>query len=418
MKRTVSDDLIPNLKNLSREFINAMKEIMYDKYYPNFYFEFREDKVFTYMKKIIIDFYGEDYYNSEYKMMIDDLKNKNYDNNKPVLIINDYKKFLSLLLLIYKEVVKQFFIRTSYSSCPFPRFEIGNYLKNIWLRMTPLDFNDPLIFLKNEYLMLIDQTLSKYNDEQILGKLKSFNDDIITIKNIISHNWDENSKELRIKIFDNDNYDSCYYINLPVVRYGIYSSNGKKICRIGSIQNIEFYKDSLSKYVDKVRYKLNSNIDKEYIEKVEPKNILSLSILIDILNKEGIYDIEIPSMYVLDYEYHRKYYKKLLDKFNEEWTLDKKKNLPRYYDDDKKQLSKVYKKQDLISEIKIERLIKTIERLMIHYNTFKIKSYPNELDNKFHIEFKPFTKDNINNDILKEIYDLVENSYKNMVLHK
>ena len=123
-------------------------------------------------------------------------------------------------------------------------------------------------------------------------------------------------------------------------------------------------------------------------------------------------------MYVLDYEYHRKYSKKLLDRITEEWTLDKKKNLPRYYDDDKKLLSKVYKKQDLISEIKTERLLKTIERIMIHYNTFEIKSYPNELDNIFHIEFTPFTEDNIDNDILKEIYILVGNSYENKSLHK
>ena len=31
MKRTISDDLIPNLKNLSREFINAMKDFAVDQ---------------------------------------------------------------------------------------------------------------------------------------------------------------------------------------------------------------------------------------------------------------------------------------------------------------------------------------------------------------------------------------------------
>lgn len=421
MNVDIPNDLIPNLMNVSREFINVVKEIMYDKYYPNFYFEFREEEAYIFIKQVITKFYGIDYYNSEYKEMLDDLKNKKYDNNKPVIVISNYKKFLTLLVNIQKEVVKDFIMKNPYKSTSFPRYEMINNLKNIWLRMTSLDFNNPLDFLKKEYLMLYDDSLSEYKNEKYLGSVSSLDNNILTVKRNISKSYNECCKEIQIRLYDKKCYNPDYpynYAELPVIRYGIYTKNGKKICKIGSIQNVASYEYDFVKYINKERYKLNSNIDDEYIKKVEPKSVLSLSIFIDILNKEGIYDIEIPSMHVLDYEYHKKYYKYQLIKLMKDWDLESRKKYPINYKEDIDKLSKVYKKEDIISEIKTERFIKTIERIMIHHNVFKIKSYPLEVDDMFHIEFMPFSKDNIDNDILKEIYDLIDNNYRNKEIYK
>ena len=64
MNVDIPNDLIPNLMNVTREFINVVKEIMYDKYYPNFYFEFREEEAYIFIKQVITKFYGIDYYNT------------------------------------------------------------------------------------------------------------------------------------------------------------------------------------------------------------------------------------------------------------------------------------------------------------------------------------------------------------------
>ena len=60
-------------------------------------------------------------------------------------------------------------------------------------------------------------------------------------------------------------------------------------------------------------------------------------------------------------------------------------------------------------EIKTEGIIRKFERILYHYSNGKINSYPGELDNYMHLNI-PVVKDSneINGDILKEIYNLVK----------
>lgn len=273
--------------------------------------------------------------------------------------------------------------------------------------------------------MIKDNTFEKYDEETYLGKLKVLDDNIICIKNGIARTWDENLREIEIKIYDKRYYNNKELFNrphytLPAIRYGIYEKSGKKVCYIGSVQNkgksladkeIEGKQD-INKKIERKKYKVNEGVPEENKDKVEPKNILALSLFIDILSKEGITNIEIPSIYVLDYEYHEKRSKKLLEDLKKEWTEDRKKRSPLQYKEEEHYLKHNYNKQDLISEIKTERMIKNFERILYHYPNGKIVSYPGELDSFLHLNIPVIkSKDDINGEILKDIYQLVEEKY-------
>ncbi len=123
-------------------------------------------------------------------------------------------------------------------------------------------------------------------------------------------------------------------------------------------------------------------------------------------------------MYVLDHEYHRKRNKYLLREFKQEWTevdywdreeRQKKEKYPEDYQKAYEIFMKMFRKQDLISEIKTERLLLTARRLLNHYPKANITAYPEEMDNYMHLQI-PVVKDenDINGDILKEFYNLVQ----------
>ena len=130
------------------------------------------------------------------------------------------------------------------------------------------------------------------------------------------------------------------------------------------------------------------------------------------LSKEGISEIEVPSMLVLDYEYHTKRSIQAKAQFDKEWTKEKIQKRPEAYQRDLQFLGMNYNKQDTISEIKTERLLYTVKRLLSHYPDGKVLSYPGDSDSLLHLSIPPIkNKSDINVDILKSMYSLVDNTY-------
>ena len=118
--------------------------------------------------------------------------------------------------------------------------------------------------------MIKDTTFDKYDKETYLGKLDFLDNNIICIKNGIARTWDETSREIEITIYDKKYYNNAKlfdrpHYTLPVIRYGIYEKDGKKICYIGSIQNkSDDYKESdLKKKVNRKKYKVNDGVPEE-----------------------------------------------------------------------------------------------------------------------------------------------------------
>lgn len=414
-KGTVAESWKPTFENVTREFITeTLYKILFDKYIPNFKFEFREDEAINFIENVLRDYSEQyDFYKEKSQKILQAIKQKSDKNTTtPVMVVNNYKKFFELLRQFYEKDIELYFLRTGMSG--FPRYEKDNCFEQIWLRATPDDFNNPEEFLKKQVDMINDSTFEKYDEETCLGKIKFLDDHILCVRNCIARTWDENSREIEMTISDKDDYYHKDAFNrqsytLPVIRYGIYEKDGKKVCFIGSIQDkSDSYKEtSLSKKVNRKRYKANEGISEEDTYHVEPKNILALSIFINLLSKEGITEIEVPSLYVLDYEYHKKRNGSILADFKIEWTEEDIKKYPDLYKRACYYFERSYKKQDLISEIKTERLLLTFRRLLQHYHNGSVTSYPGEADSFMHLHIPIVKSENdINGSVFKELYEL------------
>ena len=411
-KGIVEEGLKPTFENVTREFITeTLYKILFDKYIPNFKFEFREDEAIDYIEKVLKDYYGS--YKEKMQKILQTMKQKSdKETTTPVMVVNNYKKFFELLRQFYEKDIELYFSRTG--MLHFPRFEKNNCFEQIWLRATPDDFNNPEEFLKKQVDMINDSTFEKYDEETCFGKIKFLDNHILCVRNCIARTWDENSKEIEMTIYDKDDYYNKdefnrQYYKLPVIRYGIYKKNGKKVCSIGSIQDKSdsYEQTSLSKQINRKRYKANEGISEEYTYHIEPKNVLALSIFLNLLSKEGITEIEVPSLYVLDYEYHEKRNETILEDFKTEWTEEGIKKDPDLYKKACYYFERCYKKEDLISEIKTERLLLTFRRVLQHYHNGSITSYPGDVDSFMHLHIPIVKSENdINGVVFKELYKL------------
>jgi len=414
-KGTVAECWMPTFENVAREFItDTLYKLLFSEEIPNFRFDFREYDAINFIENILNSYSDEyDFYKEKFKKILETLKQKSDDSlETPMMIVNDYKQFFELLRQLYEKQIELYFLRTQNSA--FTRYEKNNLFEQIWLRATPNDFNNPEEFLRKQVDMVNDNTFQKYDEETCLGKVEFLDNNILCVKNSIARTWDENSREIEFKIYDKDYYNNKELFNrpnyeLPVIRYGIYEKDGKRICSIGSIQDQSdsYEKSTLDKKMDRKRYKVNEGIADEDTYKVEPKKLLALSIFINLLHIEGITEIEVPSLYVLDYEYHVKRNKKILSEFEEYWTEDEIKKYPKQYKRAKYYLERGLEKEDLISEIKTERMFKTFKRLLKHYLKGSIKSYPGDIDNCMHLSIPVVrNKKDINGSVFIELYEL------------
>lgn len=415
---TVADSLKPTFKNVTDEFITCtMNQILFNQEKANFRFCFKEPEAIDFIEKVLQDYSKQHKWSAEQnKKVLETIKQVSNENELPVMIVSDYKEFFEQLRQFYEEDIALYFKRTGASG--FPVWEMKNCFEQIWLRATPEDFNDPENFLRKQVQMIKDKTFAKYDKETYLGKVACLDNNILCIQNQVARTWDETSRAMEITIYDKNYYDTVQMIKrpsytLPVIRYGIFERDGKKVCHIGAIQNKEYdEEDSLHKKVDRAKYKVNKDVDRSETDKVEPKSLIALSIFINLLSQEGITKIEAPSLYVLDHEYHIKKGKQFMSELKDEWPEEDIKRLPSAYERHLRAVERTYGKEDLISEIKSERFMKLFNRLLHHYPNGQVESYPSELDSNFHITIPHIkNKNEINNNMLCELYGLVEKQY-------
>lgn len=420
----IAESLKPTFKNVAKKFItDTMYKLLFDETLPNFRFDFRENEAIEFIETVLKEYSKRyDFYYEETDLILQCLKNKDFSDDLPVMIIHNYKEFFEQLKNYYEQDIELYFQRTGSSG--FSSYEQTNCFEQVWLRATPENFINPECFLKKQAEMLKDSTFDKYNSETYIGNLARFGNHPICVQNKVARTWDENSKEFKITIYDKSKYNNKLlfdrpHYTLPVIRYGIYEKHGKRVCNIGSIQDKTFSDtpdECLLTTVKEARASLNKGkLRKEnYLEKVEPLKLLSLSIFTNFLNKEGITEIEVPGMYVLDYDYHSKRSLQVKDQFDKEWTEVKKQKRPESYKRDLKYLSMNYNKQDIISEIKTERLIYTVKRLLSHYNNSRVNSYPGDVDSLLHLSVPPIKqKSDINGELLQDMYSLIDSIYIN-----
>ena len=421
--KKIEEDLKPTFENVALEFVTSiMEEILFNENEVYFKFDFREKEALDFIQKQLNKYTRKnDAFKEGSDKIMNALKEGVKDNEEtPVMVVRDYKKFFEYLRQIYEKNIELYFQRTENTS--FPKYEMINCFLDIWLRATPADFNNPELFLKKQADMMKDTTFKKYDDETVLGEAPFLKDMIITVKNSVSRTWDEAFRQMDIVIYDKERFEdpNARYVPrylLPVIRYGIYEKDGKKVCHIGSIQNasLRHDKNDVYKKLNRKKFTVNDEVPEEYTDRIEPKNILALSIFVSMLNKENITDIEVPSMYVLDYQYHEIRNRNLLEKFNKKWTPELQKSESTWFEIEKDILKTSCASPDLVSEIKTERLIKNFERVLFHFPKGKITSFPDDADNYLHINI-PIVKEkgDIKGKAVRQMFDLVAEQYEDL----
>lgn len=381
-----------NLDTIIKFFIdNCFYDLLYDENeMTNISFDFKEKEARAAINKIIIE-------NIEVKINEKDKIFKainNVDYNKPVVEINDYKLFFYSINK-YVCTLYNTYMNNCYKDENRVLFTFQLILKYIWLRMTPEDFKNPENFFIKNIEMVENNTFDEYyNNDGILLKL----DDKyhVGVRNRFASTFDEENKEIELYIKSNDN-EKDY---LPVIRYGIYKKDGKTICEIGSIQTKNHIDDTKLEVVNDYRRELNRKVPGELKQNVEPRKVLALILFIKLLQDNNIDEISIPSMYVLDYDFHYIMERIDDDVFNIHWT-DYLINL--YRDEYEIELHKhlnAVNKVDIICNNKSTDYIKLFERLLYHLPDIKIIEYPGEVSNYMRISLPKY---NITQGIVKKL---------------
>ena len=390
MNIEVDDDKV---YEVATRFIDG---IMYDLLYDeaeiaNVSFDFREWDARSYLKTLILESIDKNI--TEKSKIFYALDNIDY--SKPVIEVSNYKLLFNLLFdYIYKlstvdenkDTLEQFWLNTAFT------------FKYIWLRMTPDDFKNPELFLYKSVCMLNDNTFIDYNKKKVLDD-KIDDKYNVCVLDRYAAGYDESPKEVLFSLFRNNEANI-----LPVVRYGIYEENNNKVCEIGSIQDKDSkYNKSiypgLDKSINRFKYKLNDGVDNLLIQDIKFNKLLSLLLFIKLLKSRDINYIRVPSMYVLDYEYHEKFDKRIKFEFENRW--DRKVITPDECDKLYLEYLSRINKQDFISKAKTTDFIRLFERLIYHIDDVDILSYP--MDTSSYFDFKINSYDNVRGKTIKKI---------------
>ena len=370
--------------------LNIMPTIMFDKYeIPNVSFDFKEKEGKEFVLNIIKDHIEK--HLLEKKKLYENILNPDF--SKPVIEVSNYKLFFKYIYKLYYSYLNS----VNKKDIPY-ELEFISLYKYLWLRMIPEDFTNIENFLLKQIKIFEDNT---FINQDVREVYKSINDYDINIENRISKHYDEAPKEMLFTISNNNNE-----ISLPLVRYGIYQKDNEKVCEISSIQMVKQiddydYDKLLTKNINKLRYKFNDGVNKDLIDDVEPKKLMSLLLFIKLLKDNNISLIHVPSLYVLDYEFHKKRNDVIEDLFKSEWSAFNQVKYPAQYENALKEYYDEVNKQDLISSNKSTNFIHLFERLLYHIKDIDILEYPTEVSS--YLKFRINSLDNINNDYVRKL---------------
>jgi len=294
---------------------------------------------------------------------IEFLKNSiNY--NYPTIYIKNHINFFTYLTEITNNNLK---MHKKYNEYKPSRQYLIYILKRIWLRMGPNDFNNVELFLERQLNFIKSTLFLEYKDFRKNNIVNTFENYKVSANNTLNRTWDEANNCMSFKVLTEDISHT-----LP----GIYYDTSDDTCYIYAIQNN--IKDNKNKEINKLIYK-------KYRGNGQPNKVYALKLFINLLKEKNIKYIKIPTLQVLNYDYHEILSKKAEASFKKEWSqkrleelkkLSKKEyeNMMYYYNIDKIWYNHVVNKKDEISKIKTEDLINLIYRIVNEDNELKIIS--------------------------------------------
>lgn len=291
----------------------------------------------------------------------------NYDY--PTIYIKDHIKFFTYLTLITNNIIKQY---NKYNFDRISRQQLIYILKRIWLRMGPNDLNNIEEFLYKQLIFSSNDTFEEYKfDIKNAHFIDNYHDYKVTVENGLNNTWDESTKYISFKILtENISHD------LPKIYYDVFNN----CCYLYAIQN--------DKKANK-NPEINKLIYKEFRGNSQPNKVYALKLFINMLKKKGFKTIKVPTLQVLNYDYHKILSNKEKEIFKKYWTSDYIKNLTQYeeeiYIENLNWYNHVVDKEDTISKIKTEDLIKIVYRIV---NEDKELYITNDIDTSDTIDIK------------------------------
>ena len=166
--------------------------------------------------------------------------------------------------------------------------------------------------------------------------------------------WYEANK--KISIFIKDDSNRCC-LHLPEIYFQTIDENGKKICYIYAIQTSKYEKYwNKDNMIEDSLIHIKRQLRNKY---VNYKFVLALEIFIKILRENDFYDIKVPLLQLLNYDYHinmSESYKNKIALLNAAIS-EGRGTYDDHYKYVKEKYDKIADKEDIISKNKTERLI-------------------------------------------------------------
>ncbi len=212
------------------------------------------------------------------------------DNNLSTLVIKNEPEFFKLLEeYINKEIdLNRKNINFLHNT---KENQIKSLISYLFVNASPMDFANPLEYIKRRILFLEDKTLDEKRYISLKNTFnKAGNSIYLKIDNIKQDIRMETPYRLDFTLIDLNDNDLCF--KLPSISYGISEENNEKVCYIYSIQNQK--EDTTEKNITKNKkisrmlYQINNDNIEEDVKDVSVSAVLSLSILITLLKRKNI----------------------------------------------------------------------------------------------------------------------------------
>lgn len=361
-------------KELIELFLHtSIYEIKRETETPNINFKFEEDGFFLFKEVMEHPFVLKDAWTPNIEQKDINFLISRGNDDTLTIYVEDSIQFFQYLTDITNSLIE---LRYEYDQHATARNLAMQILRRIWLRMGNDDFSNVNNFLKQQLQFVKNRTF----DIQVSEKIGLFNGYELSKETFVNPTWDESTRSM---IFTMKGNHGSY--ELPHILFDVDDDN---ICYIYAIQSSKKEKD---KRIERELYKINKGIKEP---DVHPSKVFSLLFFIDELKKKGITKVRIPSIQVLSYRYHE-----LLSEQAKEDLEKAKENITRFpydnyakncYVNAKDWYDRVYNKQDKISSLKTEELMKVAYRILEHYPDIQIVNDINIQGDYLDIRIKSF----------------------------
>lgn len=322
----------------------------------------------------------EGYFFVSFNTVINGFETNSYTSEYiPTLFIKNKEEFEKYLVEYVKLVKKMY---------PYDNKVIMGML---FADATAEDFNDILPYIKRR-IDFINNPFMKVHETEVLGYSDILGGEVhITCEKDSIYN--ETPYYINATIFNNELYMKgemeCFY-DFPLVKVGV----SEDTAYIYAIQSKRKKDSEFRKKINRKLYKVGEGFDNleeredENLKDVSASFVTVCSLLLGILEKNGINKIVIPSLRIVRWN-------------NKKESIEKKVQI---LNQSERELYLLNKEHERIQSNLSEKFIRTFLRLSHHFDGLEVTAFPFDIDSSLHI--KNNCKLECNNQLLKEMYEI------------